>query len=98
MSLCIAQKNAWSLARTLMVCITLFKAGSGYGVVPSAEFDGDPATVLNDYDPIRGYVKFVRLSQPSRAIRLAGLRIIRAHENVRAIGVLRRRRRSLAPA
>ena len=51
MPLSLAQKNAWSLARTLMVCITLFKAGSVYGVVPSAEFDGDPATVLHEYDP-----------------------------------------------
>ncbi len=51
MPLSLAQKNAWSLARTLMVCITVFKAGSGYGVVPSAEFDGDPATVLHEYDP-----------------------------------------------
>jgi hypothetical protein len=51
MPLSLAQRNAWSLARTLMVCITLFKAGSGYGVVPSAEFDGDPATVLHEYDP-----------------------------------------------
>ena len=52
MSLFLAQKNAWSLARTLMVCITLFEAGSGYyGVMPSAEFDGDPATVLHEYDP-----------------------------------------------
>ena len=50
MPLSLAQKNVWSLARTLMVCITLFKAGSGYGVVPSAEFDGDPATVLHEYD------------------------------------------------
>jgi hypothetical protein len=51
MSLSLAQKNAWSLARTLMVCVTLFKAGSGYSVVPSAEFDGDAATVLYEYDP-----------------------------------------------
>jgi hypothetical protein len=51
MPLSLAQKNAWSLARTLMVCITVFKAGSGYGVVPSADFDGDPATVLHEYDP-----------------------------------------------
>ena len=34
-----------------MVSITLFEAGSGYGVMPSAEFDGDPATVLHEYDP-----------------------------------------------
>ena len=51
MSLSIAQKNAWSLAKSLMVCITLFKVDRGYGVVPSAEFDGDPATVLHEYDP-----------------------------------------------
>ena len=51
MPLSLAQKNAWSLARTLMVCITLFKASSGYGVVTSAEFDGDPAAVLHEYDP-----------------------------------------------
>jgi hypothetical protein len=51
MPLSLAQRNAWSLARTLMVCITVFKAGSGYGVVPSADFDGDPATVLHEYDP-----------------------------------------------
>ncbi len=51
MSLSLAQKNAWSLAKSLMVCITVFKAGSDYGVTPSAEFDGDPATVVHDYDP-----------------------------------------------
>lgn len=51
MSLSLAQKNAWSLAKSLMVCITLFKAGSGYGVMPTAEFDGDPASVLHEYDP-----------------------------------------------
>ncbi len=51
MSLSLAQKNAWSLARTLMVCITLFKVDSGYGVVPSAEFDGDPPGVVHEYDP-----------------------------------------------
>ena len=27
MSLFIAQRHAWSLARTLMVCVTLFHAG-----------------------------------------------------------------------
>ena len=51
MSLSLAQKNAWSLAKSLMVCITLFKADMGYGVMPSTEFDGDPATVLHEYDP-----------------------------------------------
>ena len=51
MSLSLAQKNAWSLAKSLMVCITLFKAGSGYGVMPSSEFDGDPAAVVHEFDP-----------------------------------------------
>lgn len=32
MSLSTAQKLAWSLATSLVVCITLFKAADGYGV------------------------------------------------------------------
>ena len=51
MSLSIAQRNAWSLAKTLMVCVTLFKAGSDYGVMPSDEYDGEPDTIIHIYDP-----------------------------------------------
>ena len=51
MSLSLAQRNAWSLAKTLMVCVTLFKAGSGYSVMPSTEFDGAPETIIHEYDP-----------------------------------------------
>lgn len=52
MSLSTAQALAWNLATTLMVCITLFKAGDGsFSVVPEAEFDGDPETVVHVYDP-----------------------------------------------
>lgn len=51
MSLSLAQRSAWSLAKTLMVCVTLFKAGSGFGVMPSSEFDGDPESILHEYDP-----------------------------------------------
>lgn len=51
MSLSIAQRSAWSLAKTLMVCVTLFKAGSGFGVMPSSEFDGDPESIVHEYDP-----------------------------------------------
>ena len=51
MSLSLAQKNAWSLAQSLMVCITVFKAGSAYGVMPTAEFDGDPTAVVHEFDP-----------------------------------------------
>lgn len=46
-----AQSRAWNLATTLMVCITLFRAGHEFGVMPSAEFDGDPLTVIFEYDP-----------------------------------------------
>ncbi|MBC7166541.1 hypothetical protein [Phenylobacterium sp.] len=51
MSLSLAQRSAWSLAKTLMVCVTLFKAGSGFGVMPSSEFDGDPESIVHEYDP-----------------------------------------------
>lgn len=51
MSLKTAQRHAWSLARTLMVCVTLFQAGNGYAAVPTSEFDGDPASVVHEYDP-----------------------------------------------
>ena len=51
MPLNIAQRHAWSLARTLMVCITLFRTGDVFGVMPSAEYDGDISFVLAEYDP-----------------------------------------------
>ena len=51
MSLSLAQRSAWSLAKTLMVCVTLFKGDGGYGVMPSSEFDGDAALILHEYDP-----------------------------------------------
>jgi len=51
-SLDAAQTYAWNLATTLMVCITLFKAGNGlFSVCPSSEFDGDPDSILIEYDP-----------------------------------------------
>ena len=51
MSLPTAQALAWSLAISLMACTTLFRAADGYGVLPSAEFDGDPEAVIHEYDP-----------------------------------------------
>ncbi|MFA7586056.1 MAG: hypothetical protein WCY11_07660 [Novosphingobium sp.] len=51
MPLPLAQRHAWNLARTLMVCITLFRAGAAYGVMPSAEYDGDASQILHEYDP-----------------------------------------------
>lgn len=50
-NLSLAQAHAWNLATTLMVCIVLFQAEGGYGVMPEAEYDGDPATVVHTYDP-----------------------------------------------
>ena len=47
----LAQQHAWSLAKTLMVCITLFRGECGYGVVPSDEFEGDAGLVIHEYDP-----------------------------------------------
>ena len=47
----LARRHALNLARALMVRIILFEGDLGYGVVPSDEFDGDPAAILLEYDP-----------------------------------------------
>ena len=47
----LAGQVALDLAKTLMICVTLFKTELGYGVLPSDEFDGDPTTVIHEYDP-----------------------------------------------
>ena len=53
-ALSIAHARGWNLATTLMVCITVFHAGNGeYGVMPSAEYDGDPATIIHEFDPFQ---------------------------------------------
>ncbi len=51
MPLSTAQEFAWSLATTLMTCIVIFRAGEGYGAMPTAEFDGDPTTLVAEFDP-----------------------------------------------
>jgi hypothetical protein len=50
-NLSLAQEFAWSLATSLMACVTLFRSDTGYGAIPTAEFDGDPASVVHEYDP-----------------------------------------------
>ena len=50
-NLTLAQQHAWSLAKTLMVCVTLFQSDSGYGVMTSDEFEGDAASIIHEYDP-----------------------------------------------
>jgi hypothetical protein len=47
----LAQRHALNLSRTLMVCVVLFQGDQGYGVLPSDEFDGDPASIIHEYDP-----------------------------------------------
>jgi hypothetical protein len=49
-----AQARAWNLATILMVCIVVFQAGNGeFGVMPSAEYDGDPAAIVHEFDPFQ---------------------------------------------
>jgi hypothetical protein len=37
-----------------MVYITAFQAGNGeFGVMPSAEYDGDPAAIVHGFDPFQ---------------------------------------------
>lgn len=53
-TLSVAHARGWNLATTLMVCITVFHAGNGeYGVMPSSEYDGDPATIIHEFDPFQ---------------------------------------------
>jgi hypothetical protein len=51
MSLNLAQDRAWNLATTLMVCVVLIATTDGFEIMPSSEFDGDPACVVHEYDP-----------------------------------------------
>ena len=49
-----ARARGWTLATTLMVSITVFQAGNGeFGVIPSAEYDGDPAAIVHESDPFQ---------------------------------------------
>jgi hypothetical protein len=50
----IAQARGWNLATTLMLCITVVHSGNGeYGIMPSAEYHGDPATIIHEFDPFQ---------------------------------------------
>jgi hypothetical protein len=47
-----AHARGWNLATTLMVCIVVFQAGNGeFGVMPTAEYDGDAASIVCEFDP-----------------------------------------------
>jgi hypothetical protein len=49
--LSLAQSNAFELARTLMVPVTLFEVDGEYGVMPSDELDDADVVVVHEYDP-----------------------------------------------
>ena len=49
MPLSLAQSYGWSLARTMMASIVIFQ--KLFGVSEAREFDGDPATIVREYDP-----------------------------------------------
>lgn len=49
--LALAQSNAFELARTLMVPVTLFEVDGEYGVMPSDELDDADVLVVYEYDP-----------------------------------------------
>jgi len=54
MSQALAFANGWNLATTLMVCVVVFHAGTGnYGVMLAADYDGDPAAVIREFDPFQ---------------------------------------------
>jgi hypothetical protein len=47
-----AHLRGWNLATTLMVLVVVFRIGrESFGVMPSAEYDGDPTAIVHDYDP-----------------------------------------------
>lgn len=52
MSFADAHAFAFSLAATLMVSIVIFRAGDGtMSVMPTAEYDGDDDTIVEEIDP-----------------------------------------------
>jgi hypothetical protein len=54
MSQALAFANGWNLATTLMVCVVIFHADTGnFGVMPTAEYDGDPHAVIHEFDPFQ---------------------------------------------
>lgn len=52
--LILAQKAAWSLARTLMAPVILFQVDDEFGVIPADELDDADVEILFEYDPYSG--------------------------------------------
>ena len=52
MSLATAQSFGWNLARSMMACIVIFRIDEkSFGVAEAREYDGDPETIVREYDP-----------------------------------------------
>jgi hypothetical protein len=52
MPLILAQKNAWNLAQTLMKIVVVFQiADRNFGVAEAGDYDGDPSSIVREYDP-----------------------------------------------
>jgi hypothetical protein len=52
-----AQEAAYRLAGTLMVPVVLIRTDLGYGILELAEFDGDPESIICEYDPFAAGAK-----------------------------------------
>ena len=51
MPLQLAQRHAFDLAKTLLVCVVLIKTDFGYSVMVASEFDGPTEAIVHEYDP-----------------------------------------------
>lgn len=51
MSLQFAQRRAFDLAKTLLVCVVLIQTDGGYSVMLACEFDGPVEAIVHEYDP-----------------------------------------------
>ena len=51
MSLQLAQRSAFDLAKTLLVCVVLIQTDFGYSVMLASEFDGPTEAIVHEYDP-----------------------------------------------
>lgn len=47
----LAQQYAWSLAKTLMVCVVVLQTEGQYSVMVADEYDGDEAAIVTEFDP-----------------------------------------------
>lgn len=50
-SLNAAQAYAWHLAKTLMVCTTVFRIDDLFYVALSSEWEGEPESFIHEFDP-----------------------------------------------